>query len=269
VEEQNGWTTDQNGALARVATSGQISNYLTSAGLEVGQTVHSGEQALLIAGSGIATTSIRPVTGFENADEVTFDVWIRPLGPGAAGSPTGNLFFTLENATGVRAAAFRLGPNNSVDWGTSITGVWQASGVTYDPNQWMRITFEVDYNAKTYNMLIDGVQANAEPIPFYTATADRLRQIRIFRGANQAGAIIDDINATSGQGGPAPSLAIQRDAAGVAITWPSSAEGYVLQATDSLVPANWQTVAHTTVGAENRAVVPTTGASRFFRLVRP
>lgn len=268
IEEQNGWSNDQNGNIARVANSNQISNYLASAGLEPGQPVHGGNQALLIAGAGLATTSIRPVTGFESADKVTFDVWVRPLGAGSAASPTGNVFFTLENAAGVRAAAFRLGPNNSLDWGTSITGVWQASGVTYNENEWMRITFEVDYTAKTYDMLVNGVKANAEPIPFYTATSDRLRQIRIFRGANQAGAIFDDINVTSDQGGPAPTLAIQREAGSVTITWPAAATGYVLQATDSLAPANWQTVAHTTQGSENRAVAQTTGTARFFRLVR-
>jgi hypothetical protein len=33
-----------------------------------------------------------------------------------------------------------------------------------------------------------------DPIPFYNAASDDFRQLRIFRGSNQAGMIVDDLS---------------------------------------------------------------------------
>jgi hypothetical protein len=55
------------------------------------------------------------------------------------------------------------------------------------------LTLDVDYSLKTYEMSVDGVKVNTEPIPFYNGASLDFRQIRIFRGNNQAGMIVDDV----------------------------------------------------------------------------
>jgi hypothetical protein len=52
---------------------------------------------------------------------------------------------------------------------------------------------DVDYSTKTYDFAVDGVPMNTEPIPFYHAASDNFVQVRIFRGAGQAGMIVDDL----------------------------------------------------------------------------
>lgn len=262
---QNNWTNDQNDNAARVLTATEIAGLLTAAGQTPGQTVHGGSQALLVSGAGVASTTIRRVSGLESSNTVALDVWVRPL-PGAA---IGNTFVTMESSTGVRAAAFRLGPANSIDYGTAVAGVWQPTGIVWEEGTWYRITLEVDYTAKTYDFLIDGVKANVDPIPFYTATSDSFSQIRIFRGANQAGMIVDDLSLNGpGGGGDGPTLQSRVQGDDIVISWPASITDYTLQATERLVPANWTTVPHAVQGAENQAVIEPTGQSRFFRLIR-
>ena len=60
----------------------------------------------------------------------------------------------------------------------------------------------VDYTTKTYDFSINGAQVNASPIPFYNALSDNFSQIRIFRGANQSGMIVDDLLVTIPESGP-------------------------------------------------------------------
>lgn len=268
VENQDHWTINRNGETARVLTTEQIEEYLEAAGLTPGQTVHSGNQALLVSGPGLSSAAVRPILSLEDESNVTVDVWTRPLGPGDVGAPIGNVFMTVENSGGTRAAAFRFDDaENSIDYGSDVTGVWQPTGLSWDENTWYNIRLELDYAARTYDMFINGSQVNTSPIPFYDPDSDSLNQIRIFRGANQAGMIVDDLSVTGPGGGEAPELQIQEEGDQLVISWPASAEGFTLQATDELVPANWTTVAHETVGAENRAVIDPTGDSRFFRLV--
>jgi hypothetical protein len=266
IDAQDGWTTDQNANAARVLKTNELATILEAAGLTPGEAAHGGSQALLVSGAGVASTTMRAVTGLESDTNVTLDVWVRPLSAGTTTAPTGNVFLTMENSAAVRAAAFRLGPGNSIDYGTSVTGVWQPTGLVWDENTWYRITMVVDYAAKTYDFMVDGVKVNTDPIPFYTATSDRFDQIRIFRGANQAGMILDDLSVTGAGGGEAPSVQIRREGGNVVISWRASATGFTLQATDRLVPANWTTVAHAVQGSENQAVIAPMGGSRFFRL---
>jgi hypothetical protein len=264
LEGQHYWTTDENGGIVRVQTAAQITNYLASVGITPGQAVHAGNQALLIAGTGIATTTVRKVTGLENEDNVTLDFWARPL----SGATVGNVFITAENSAGTRAAALRFGPNGSIDYGTAISGVWQATGLTWDADTWYHITMKLDYAARTYDFLVNGTAVNTEPIPFYTATSDRFALIRIFRGASQAGVILDDISVSGANAGTVPEVSISKQGGSVVLTWPASETGAVLQATDQLVPANWTVVPHTTEGGVNQAIIEATGASRFFRLAQ-
>ena len=264
LEGQERWTTDQNGNIVRVVTATQITNYLNSVGITPGQTVHSGDQALLIAGSGVATATTRRIGGLESEKNVTIDFWARPL----TSATIGNVFVRIENAAGIGAAAVRFGPANSIDYGTQITGVWQASGLTWDADTWYHIAFEIDYEAKTYDFLVNGTVVNTTPIPLYDSRSDSLYQIRIFRGANQAGVIIDDLAVTSPNVGGEPTLTVARQGADLAISWPATDTGFTLQATESLSTPSWTTVTHTTVGENNQAVVQTTGTMRFFRLIK-
>jgi hypothetical protein len=265
LEGQERWTTDQNGNIVRVATASEITNYLNSVSITPGQAVHSGNQALLVAGSGVATATTRRIGGLESERKVTIDFWARPL----TSATIGNVFIRIENAAGIGAAAVRFGPGNSIDYGTQITGVWQASGLTWDADSWYHIAFEIDYDADTYNFLVNGTVVNTTPIPLYDSRSDSLYQIRIFRGANQAGVIVDDLSVSGPDtGAEEPTLNIARQGSDLAISWPAANTGFTLQATDSLNTPNWTTVAHTTVGADNQAVVQTTGSMRFFRLIK-
>jgi hypothetical protein len=65
-----------------------------------------------------------------------------------------------------------------------------------------------------------------------------------------------------------PSLDIAPDDAGIIrLTWnPRNAPGFVLQYTDSIVPANWLTAPS---GATNPISIPSTNAARFYRVAQP
>ena len=263
INGQDFWTTDANANTARVLTKAQIATYLESVAITPGETVHSGDQALVVGGTLVANNTIRRVSGLTGETNVTVDFWVRPL----SGANTGNVFITVENAAGRRAAAVRFGPANSIDYGTSISSVWQATGLTWDPNTWYRITMDIDYSTLTYDFSVNGTQVNTEPIPFYQNNALTFDQIHIFRGANQAGLILDDLSITTPGGDDAPALTINRQGDDLVISWPAAAGG-ILQATDSLTTPNWSTVTHTSQGANNQAVVEPTGDMRFFRVVR-
>ena len=63
---------------------------------------------------------------------VLLDIWARPL----IGGSTGNIFLTMEDSGGDRAAAFRFGASfgNTIDYGTNIGTVWQPSTTIWDAN---------------------------------------------------------------------------------------------------------------------------------------
>ncbi len=68
------------------------------------------------------------------------------------------------------------------------------------------------------------------------------------------------------------SLAAAASAQGLVISWPETgSQGFVLQATAALVPANWQAVSGDPVvaGGRRSVTVPTSESARFFRLFRP
>ena len=265
---QDYWLTDANANSARVLTDLQIADELQAAGLTPGQTVHGGSQALLITGAAVSSATIRAVPGFENETNVTLDVWVRPLAAGNTGSPTGNIFMTVENSGNTRAAAFRFGPANSIDYGSTDTdGVWTATGELWDENTWYHITLRINYSERSYDFLINDVQINSSPIPFYTSTSDSFDHIRIFRGANQAGMIMDDLSiAVSGSG--APTLGIRKQGSDLVVFWPASASGYTLQGTEVFPAVSWTTISYTTEGDENQAIVHPTQGSQFFRLMK-
>lgn len=240
LEGQDDWTNDQNGNAVRVRTASEIAAALASAGLTPGTTVHGGSQALLVSGAGVASTTIRTITGLETQSKVTLDVWVRPLTGGNTGAPIGNTFLTMENSAGTRAAAFRLGPSQSIDYGTAtaVPAPWQATGQLWEENTWYHITMRLDYGTRTYDFFINDVQVNSSPIAFYTATSDSFRQIRIFRGTAQAGMIVDDLNVP-------PRLRITNIAvtgSTVNINWVGGQPPYQVQRRANLVAGDWENV---------------------------
>jgi hypothetical protein len=56
------------------------------------------------------------------------------------------------------------------------------------------------------------------------------------------------------------------DSGHVQISWPSTAEGFVLQGNSSFDPVNWFDVLS---DGTNRVSVPIDGSARFYRLVKP
>ena len=206
VQGQDSWTTSRNFSTARVLTATEIATELTNAGLNPNMPVHGGAQALFVSGAGDSNATIRPITGLAGENNVVLDVWARPLTGGA----TGNIFLTMEDAEGDRAAAFRFGPSD-IDYASSGGGIWQPSGILWSADSWYRLTMSVDYTARTYDFSVNGTRINTDPIPFYAPNpngriADNLTQIRIFRGANQSGMIVDDLIVTIPEPGAAAFL---------------------------------------------------------------
>lgn len=191
---------------ARVLTATEIADALTTNGITAGTTVHEGSQALFVSGPGGSSATIRPIGGLTDANVVVLDFWARPLPAGDTASPLGNIFLTMEDAGGVRAAAVRFGSGGggqTIDYGTAASGtIWQASGSLWDSDSWYRLTLSVNYASDTYDFDLNGTRVNTSPIPFYNAASTNFSQIRIFRGANQAGMIVDSLTVV-----PEPGLA--------------------------------------------------------------
>lgn len=201
INGQDGWTSTNNANAARVLTAAEFSAEVAAASLTPPtQPVHGGTQALFVTGASITTNSntVRTISGLTGETLVSLDLWAQPL---TLGSSQGNIFLTMEDAAGNRAAAFRFGLVNSqptIDYGSAVTGIWVPSGTAWSADTWYHLGMEVDYTAKTYDFFINGAQVNADPIPFYTATSANFSQIRIFRGASQSGMIVDDLRVVAG-----------------------------------------------------------------------
>ncbi len=198
---QDSWT-GTTPATVRVLTASEISGELTAAGLNPVGPVHGGTQAVFVTGTAGSSSTFRPIAGMTTEPRVVLDVWARPLTPGAAGSTVGanlgNVFMTMEDSAGDRAAAFRFGYVSgaaTIDYGTAAqAGLWRASGVVWQPDTWYHLTMDANYSTETYDFFIDGAKINTAPIPFYSAASDNFAQTRIFRGSGQAGMIVDDLS---------------------------------------------------------------------------
>jgi hypothetical protein len=69
----------------------------------------------------------------------------------------------------------------------------------------------------------------------------------------------------------APALAIGASGPDVTLSWPTNSLNYVLQTSDSIPPARWDTVTNRTYlnGRQQSVTLPRSGQARFFRLVPP
>lgn len=201
LQESPFWTVAGTNELVLTATD--MAANLTAAGLEPGATVHGGSQAALFSHAGSGGGSVCYIDGLSLARFASLTAWARPLTPRTDGATNlGNIFLTMEDAGGVRAAAFRFGftavtRQPHIDYATAGTDVWKDTGVPWTSNTWYQITMSLNYTAKTYDFFINGTKINAEPIVFYGGNnSESLWQIRIYRGSNQAGMILDDISVT-------------------------------------------------------------------------
>jgi hypothetical protein len=70
---------------------------------------------------------------------------------------------------------------------------------------------------------------------------------------------------------PAPTLSVARVGVNLVLTWPTNFCGFILKQTTDLTAGSWTGAAEnvTSVGTNFQAVVQTTNAARFFRLVHP
>jgi hypothetical protein len=231
---QDNWDLGGVDRTPRVGTSAEIAGYLTAAGLNVGQTTHSGDQALMVIKPSSATETtgyfVRDIFNTPNtldtATKVTVDFWARPLtgGLGADANDTppgnnvdvgereGNMFIgiadTNDGSSGQRAAAVRFGVDAAagtqpvygniverhIDYANNPTTVWTKSGLLWQPDHWYNIRMIVDYTSHTYDMYVDGTKANSSPITFYHTAANVAKRFFVSRGTNQAGLLLDDIS---------------------------------------------------------------------------
>jgi hypothetical protein len=222
-----------------VQSAAGIEAELLAAGLNVGQTTHSGDQALMVTKVDTATEGggyfVRDLLfGLETETKVTVDWWARPLTSGAGADPSGtpagnnqiigerqgNTFIGIMDDAEVRAGAVRFGivvePDNpnpytnaqfrTIDYASASAGstVWVPSGLSWSADNWYNFRMEMDYEAKKYDFFVDDVKVNAEPIRFYTETSAAATKFFVSRGTNQAGQIIDDISVDVTGEAPAP-----------------------------------------------------------------
>ena len=282
IAGQDSWMLDGAGTAGTdVQTDTMIANSLAAMGVTDGDPVHDGTQALFAFAPGkAASTMIKPVVGIENESRVIMDVWMRGLGRGNTPAPVGNVFIALEGALAGNARATYLGfrtPHSaltnsfSIDYGSGVItgGAWMRSGRVFNGVDWYQFTTILDYTTKTYDFFLNEEEI-VKGVPFVHPVADAFRQLRIYRGANQVGMIMDDFRVSIPAPVTAPELGIRQDGNTLVIFWPSSVTGYVLKSADAVdtPPASWTSVTHTTVGDEHRAEITPTGNSRFFRLVK-
>ncbi len=261
LEDQDFWFTDANHIIVRVATAAEIGAALQAAGLNPANPVHGGAQALAISGTGAATTTRRPIVGFENEKKLTVEFWARPLVGGATALTTNNTFIVLENSAATRAAAIRFGPALSIDY--NANNAWVASGQTWDAtgSTWYRCAMRMDYTTKTYDFLLNGVKVNTSPIPFYVNTSDSLRYIRIYRGSGQAGLILDDVSAVA----ELQITDIDVDGNNVTIQWHGGVGPYQLQRRPSLATGQWDNIGGSTSATQYTDTV--TPGGMFYRVI--
>ncbi len=204
LNNQDSWTS---GGLVSVRTAAEIEAELGASGISPEEAVHSGDQALLVSGSGSGITSRRVISGLEAMASVSLNVWVRPLTPRSDVGATniGNVFVVLEDssdATAGRAAAFRFGYYDDgsgtkaphIDFASNVTGTWQNTGLSWDADTWYNAQMDVNFATQTYDFILNGTQINTSPIPFYNGNpVSSLGAVRIYRGSNQAGMIVDDL----------------------------------------------------------------------------
>jgi len=238
LDFQDNWS---GGRTPEIMTAAQISAELTSAGLNPANPVRTGEQAMMVvkvdtkaevgAPAGPGGYLVRNVIeGLEAERYVTADFWVRPLTPGVGETPApnngerigtqqGNMFIGLDDSADKRAAAIRFGidaqPGNPdpytnvlerhIDFasaGNTPGFPWAKTGLTWAADTWYNFRFELDYQLKLWDLYVNDVKVNIDPIRFYEESAVAANRFFVSRGTNQAGSILDDVSVTAGEAPP-------------------------------------------------------------------
>ncbi len=212
IAGQDGWATSGVSDNMTVRTDAELQAQLTSSGFNPANPVHGGSQAFVVSGYGSSSTSTHTLPGIADYSTVVIDLWARPLTPRYDTSATnlGNVFMTVNSATGTRAVAFRFGfdaatTSTHIDYAEATSAIWRSTGVPWTSNTWYHITLTVDLAAQSYDFAVDGTKLNTSPISFYQGNVvNALGQILFFRGTSQAGMIVDDVtvNSTAPTGPP-------------------------------------------------------------------
>jgi hypothetical protein len=251
-QDSPAWVATGNAAGNNVLTGAEITNALEVLAIEPAETVQSGSQALFFSAHNVASsTLVRPVIGLENATKVIMDVRIRGLLRGNTTAPYGNMFFAIEGTAGTTGRATYIGPRDTAaaaqvgpyfGYGTAVVpGTWGRVGL-FDGESWNQLTTILDYSTKTFDFFIDGVEA-AKNVPFVHAAADAFLQLRLSRGANQAGAIVDDVVLSVPQSGAGPEITgISVNGGNITISWQGGNPPYQLQRRGNVATGNWEDV---------------------------
>jgi hypothetical protein len=251
-QDSPAWIATGNEAGNRVLTDTEITNALEVVEIMPGETVQSGSQALFFSAHNVtASTLVRPVLGLENETKVIMDVRIRGLLRGNTTAPFGNMFFAIEGTAGTAGRATYIGPRDTAaaaqvgpyfGYGTAVVpGTWGRVGL-FDGDSWNQLTTILDYTTKTFDFFIDGIEA-AKNVPFVHAAADAFLQLRLSRGANQAGAIVDDIVLsvpTSTSTLRITDVAVSGST--VTVSWEGGQPPYQLQRRNNVTGGNWEDV---------------------------
>ncbi len=205
IAGQDGWVASGPVDNLAVQTEAEIQAQLTASGMNPANAVHGGSQAFMISGYGGSGNANHALPGIADYSTVVIDLWARPLTPRYDISATnlGNLFMTVNSASGTRAVAFRFGfdaatTTTHIDYAEATSSIWRSTGVPWTSNTWYHITLTVDLAAQSYDFAVDGTKLNTSPISFYQGNVvNALGQILFFRGTSQAGMIVDDVSVTS------------------------------------------------------------------------
>lgn len=156
-------------------------------------------------------------------------------------------------------------PNAGTNWHHLVIVLNSPFAAVYWDGQFLGSQFlQIQNNAQTTQLGtsrsygLDVWQGVMDDFAFYNTALD-------------ASAILGHYHAMLGQAAAPVSLGISLASGGLAITWPASATGLVLQQTDDLIAGPWTTVNNpvTVVNGQNQVIVTPNGSRQFYRLVAP
>jgi hypothetical protein len=166
-------------------------------------------------------------------------------------------------------------------------GAYYNSLTNFASDTWYKIWIVANNASDTFKVYIQGgeypvptaVQRNgSSTFAFRNAAANKdIIRFLIWSAATTrsvGGFWIDDVYLAPGENLtdptlPAPpSLSVAKSGSNIVVSWPASAAGYGLQASDALVPSAWTAVTNTPVpsGSDLTVTLPAGSASQYFRL---
>jgi hypothetical protein len=135
-------------------------------------------------------------------------------------------------------------------------------------------SFGIDYSQDVLLTAYLPNSSNALPYQKFTTnfTATTSTEILAFHGVDATSSILLDNVSLTPAIAPAPPLTLSLSPTNTLVfTWPTSTNGYHLQANVSLATTNWVTLTNTalTVGSNLQIVLPPPASNQFYRLTVP